>query len=282
MISIQNEQLSWLINNLSVEISEYCFSNFYCFQDSHNFEYKITETLPYVVGQNPGLNYLTPLFVPSIENLGLIKMAMTAGGYSLYPIDETWKELFQNDKNFIVSADEKDFDYIYLRDKLALLSGRKLSKKRNLVSQFVKSYPEASTQNFSSKNANDAISVLEEWTKESSDSYENTDYAASLLGIQNIGSLNLTGIIVYNQTKPIAFSLGEQIRDSYILHFAKANIHYKGAYQFLFQETAKHIQNATWINFEQDLGKPQLKKMKDSYYPDKIIKKYTISLASNL
>ena len=92
--------------------------------------------------------------------------------------------------------------------------------------------------------------------------------------------LELEGIAIFVDNTPAAFSLGEVKNDEYLLHFAKGNIHYKGIYQYLFKETAKAFSATKWINMEQDLGKPQLNKMKRSYYPDHLLKKYTVHKSS--
>ncbi|MDD4527030.1 MAG: phosphatidylglycerol lysyltransferase domain-containing protein [Candidatus Margulisbacteria bacterium] len=281
MIDLTDNSLAELFQNIHVDISEYCFSNMFCFQHDHNFEYTTISELPFAFGESTNLRYLMPLFKPSSSNIQEIKNAMKAG-YALYPIDESWLTIFQADSDFVINSYEKDFDYVYLQEKLELLPGRKLSKKRNLIAQFNNSCQEISVKTFSSDAQKDAITILDEWANDATDNKDDTDHAACLLGINNFASLNLSGIVVYSQGRPIAFTLGELLRDNYILHFAKANIHCKGAYQFLFKETAAFVSTAKWINFEQDLGKPQLKKMKESYYPDKIIKKYTISLTSNL
>ncbi len=281
MISSEDKALASLISSVPVDISEYCFSNLFCFQKEHNFEYTSISSLPFIIGESQTIQYLMPLFVPSKESIPKIKIAMKSGR-SLYPIPEEWVALFKEDPKFSIAAYEKDFDYVFLTDRLSEMSGGKLSKKRNLIAQFTKACQDIEIKTFSTETKDDAITILETWTKDNSDDKTNTDYSSCMLGINNFETLNLTGIILYSSKNPIAFTLGEITRNDYILHFAKANIRCKGAYQYLFQQTARCLQNAIWVNFEQDLGVPSLQKMKSSYYPDKLIKKYTISLASNL
>ena len=282
MILSDDKELARLISSLPIDISEYCFSNVFCFQDNHSFEYSNISGLPFIAGKSGNTQYLMPLFPPTTTAIPIIKKAMEAGR-SLYPIAEDWIALFREDKDFAIEANEKDFDYVFLKERLAEMSGSKLGKKRNLISQFTKLCSDISIKPFSSPTQKDAIEILDVWTKVSAENDKtNTDYPACLLGINNFEALNLTGIIVYSAGTPVAFALGELIREDYILHFAKADILCKGVYQYLFQETAKYLADAVWINFEQDLGVLPLQKMKSSYYPDKLIKKYTVSLASNV
>lgn len=281
MIEVNNNKVASLINALQVNISEYCFSNLFCFQGKHSFKYINTNGLPFISGSHSNLNYLMPLFEPTKQNIQQIYLAILENGSTLYPISETWVNVFSEDNRFTVNSYTKDFDYVFSKEKLANMSGRKLSKKRNLISQFSRNCNEIIIKPFSNETINHALEILETWEKDSSDNRDLTDYHACVLGINNYKQLNLYGIIIYNNKKPIAFTLGEKIHDNYILHFAKANLRCKGVYQYLFQTTAQSLIDIKWINFEQDLGNPSLQKMKMSYYPDMFIKKYTISLASD-
>jgi len=264
---------------MQTHISEYCFSNAFCFQDDHRFTGSKLDGLPYLKGQDADRKFLMPFFIPKEENLRSIKQQLKEHTV-LYPIDERWISVFEKDAEFIINCYEKDWDYVFSTEKLANMSGRKLGKKRNLISQFHKLHPKNSVQELTKENYKDGITVLEQWAKEATTHKEETDFLACASGVEHFEILELKGIILYVDDKPIGFTLGEIANDSYILHFAKANIHYKGAYQYLFKAAAMMFHETTWINFEQDLGLPQLRQMKKSYYPDKMIKKYTISLAS--
>lgn len=279
MIEVNNNIVAHLINSIPVDISEYCFSNLFCFQEKHKFEYTSVHDLRFIKGTDSTVSYLMPLFIPNKHNIDNIVSAMKLHKSALYPIDESWINCFA-DPRFIINEYAKDFDYVFSREKLAKMAGNKLSKKRNLISQFTRNCEDIIVEPFSKNSVKDALAILDVWEKDSTDDKPITDYFACQLGINNYNDLNLTGILVYSKKAPIAFSLGEKIRTNYILHFAKANIRCKGVYQYLFQATAQYLDNVDWINFEQDLGRPALQKMKTSYYPDKIIKKYTITLTS--
>jgi hypothetical protein len=54
---------------------------------------------------------------------------------------------------------------------------------------------------------------------------------------------------------------------------------FKGVYQFMYNVFAKELGTEyEWVNFEQDLGIPELRQAKESYQPDKMAVKYRVSL----
>jgi uncharacterized protein len=282
MIAIDNIQIVSLLNELQLHISEYCFSNVYCFQKEHSYEYVDIKNIPFIKGKNNLQTYLMPLIAISRDKIDAIYEILQENNYILYPIPEEFVPIFKDNKKFKIDAFEKDFDYLYSQKRLSELSGRKLSKKRNLISQFERQYTNVQIANFSKDIQEDAILVLQNWLKNRTEEDEEADYEACLLGIQNYDKLNLDGVFVYVENVPVAFSLGEKKDDIFILHFAKANTTFKGLYQYLSRETAKYVNDVKLFNFEQDLGKQSLKKMKNSYYPDTILKKYTISITTTI
>jgi len=92
--------------------------------------------------------------------------------------------------------------------------------------------------------------------------------------------LGLTGAMAFADGKPAGFLLGEPLNDdTFTIHFAKADIRYKGIYQFLFSRFAcDFCPDYEYMNLEQDLGNEGLRKTKVSYRPDLMAHKYRASL----
>ena len=65
-----------------------------------------------------------------------------------------------------------------------------------------------------------------------------------------------------------------------IIHFEKAAVSYVGTSHFLKQQTAIDLQNqgCKYINYEQDLGLPGLRKAKAMCLPIAYLKKYSVSM----
>ena len=83
------------------------------------------------------------------------------------------------------------------------------------------------------------------------------------------GALRLDGRI-------IAFTFGEQLNtDTVVVHVEKADPNIRGAYPAINQGfVANCWAGMTYINREEDMGEPGLRKAKESYKPEKMIEKY--------
>ena len=91
---------------------------------------------------------------------------------------------------------------------------------------------------------------------------------------------DLVSIGVFYDDKLIAFTINELVsRDYCICHFMKGDNSFKGVYSYLVGETSKILLTTgrKYINFEQDLGLPNLRQSKKTFEPVGFLKKYTIT-----
>lgn len=185
---------------------------------------------------------------------------------------------------FSIKEDPDSFDYILSVNELADLNGSKYHDKRNLVNRFIKSYPEHSvelldlTKEGTKQNIKDLFSL---WEKRKERDRKETQMELTaiekLFDLVNV--LDIIGIGVFFQNKLIGFSTAHNVQDNFaILSFQKCDISYKGIYEYLTNETAKHLKTlgSEYINYEQDLGIPGLKRAKQLWRPVFFLKKITI------
>ncbi|MDP3940793.1 MAG: phosphatidylglycerol lysyltransferase domain-containing protein [bacterium] len=186
---------------------------------------------------------------------------------------------------YSVREDEENHDYILSVEKLVSFSGNKLRGKRNFLNRFHKHYPSVIVVplNLSDPSLqSEIIELFLLWQENKQASDKDTEIEKTairrLLGIA--GGSNCFSIGMYDGKKLIAFSINEITHDGYgLIHFEKANTDYVGVYTVMKHEIAKFLEQkgVRFINYEQNLGIPSLKKAKESYQPVKFLKKYTIS-----
>ena len=89
---------------------------------------------------------------------------------------------------------------------------------------------------------------------------------------------NLFGICVRINGKIEGFAVGEKLnQNTFVEHFEKGNTEFKGIYQYVLNQFAKHISSQfEFLNREQDLGVEGLRKSKLSYYPAFFVEKYIV------
>ena len=185
------------------------------------------------------------------------------------------------------SLDEKHFDYIYLRENLDNLSGSKYQKKRNHISRFLRSFPQADFQPLSKENLEEAWKVEELWFESAKSQSELSDsesleqeYLIIKEALENFEKLNLSGGIVYIEKNPVAMTVASKINSRIMdIHFEKALMPFafEGAYSFINNQFAK-TKDFELFNREEDLGLEGLKKAKLSYYPEQILKKWFVKI----
>lgn len=273
-----SELVTEALKKVRVRISEYSFANLYSFRDIHHYQLIKAEKL-FIKGitRDQQLYYM-PLFQPTRETLSLLREVV--GEELLFPIPEEWLSLFDSD-SYSISYEENDSDYLYRIEKLSQFSGRNLSKKRNLVKQFLATYL-PSTEPLTHSNRCLANQVLNLWHAHQKS--KEADYGACVEALNLFDKLNLNGKIYFIDGQPVAFFLGEWINEEvYVLHFEKALSQYKGLYQHMLQELCKDLRNREGlINLEQDLGLLTLRQTKYSYQPEQVAHKYRVKVTTCL
>lgn len=269
------------LNKADTALSEYCFPNLYLFRKKH--DYKIEKAGDHVFLS--GLSYNKERYIMPLENLEtcsesyiqtLIELVNHSDYDCIFPLPEKWLNHFPEDQ-FRREFIEDDSEYIYNKEKLALYPGRKLSKKRNLVKQFLRENdPEIRVIDHLSLNH--TIELLELWQERSPQEMGDSDYNSCIEGLKIHDDLGLSGALFLTEGEPCGFIMGERAgENSYVIHFAKGDTEKKGIYQYMFQAyAADYCGDAEIINLEQDMGMEGLRKTKRSYQPDRMLHKYRI------
>lgn len=164
-------------------------------------------------------------------------------------------------------------DYIYSRENLANLSGKKFHAKRNHISKFKRNNENYSYKPIDDSNQEDAYFVAHKWHMQNAS--DKSELKAIREALDNFNELSLLGGVLYVNNRPVAMTIGSKI-NSHVLdvNFEKA-VEVDGAYAVINNEFAKANEQFLQFNREEDLGLEGLRKSKLSYNPDKILMKYT-------
>lgn len=168
-------------------------------------------------------------------------------------------------------------DYVYEREKLASLSGKKLHSKRNHINKFLSLYPDFEYKKLDSSMIADCMEIYNQWSEEKDEDMNLSDEKKSvLLALNNLDALDLVGGTLYVDDKLIAFTVGERITsDMQLVHIEKADYSYEGAYPMINQQyVLNECEDVMLVNREEDMGIPGMRKAKRAYYPVKMVEKY--------
>lgn len=171
---------------------------------------------------------------------------------------------------FVAFWDEDYTDYVYLRENLISLSGKKLQPKRNHINKFRKLYPEHHYKPFTLSDVDAYKAFADRWMAVSDpiDGLREENRMIHRI-LDAAKELELLGGALFVEDEMVAITLGSPINyNTFDVHVEKALSHINGAYTVINKLFASHIpEQYTYINREEDLGLPGLRFAKSSYQP---------------
>jgi hypothetical protein len=180
---------------------------------------------------------------------------------------------------FIFTAERNYFDYIYLREDLSSLKGKKYQPKRNHINKFTKNYSFTYLP-ITREMIPECLELENKWyqanhTKEDAEALQ-FENRSMIFALNNFDALGLTGGAIRVEDEIIAFTYGSPVNQyTFAVHVEKADIRYDGIFSVINREFVSHIpEQYHYINREEDLGIPGLRKSKLSYQPVIILEKY--------
>ena len=221
-------------------------------------------------------------FTKEIKEILLTEMAKLDHPITIYGVDDRFIARFPEfTSHFEIKNDLGFANYIYRAEHLALLTGGNYAKKRNLISQTEKSYLWISNP-MKDSCLDECIELLRKIAYD--DQIENdqslvNERLALDYTLRHFKELNQKGIVIKVDNIPVAFAIYEELNPkTAVVHFEKADRKYKGLYQLINRETSKVIYESGYefINREEDMNLPGLRKAKQSYYPIELRSAYQL------
>lgn len=180
---------------------------------------------------------------------------------------------------FSVEPDPANFDYVYLAEDLGKLCGKAYDGKRNRIKKF-----EAENHHeyrpMAPGDRQDCRRLLEAWFEEKGDDglYLKAEKEAILEALSCFDILGLRGGVVIAGGKLKAFAIGTPLTpDTAVIQIEIADSSVPGLAQWINREFVRREWSGfRFINREQDLGLPGLRRAKQSYHPHHLVKKVNV------
>ena len=264
---------------------EYSFANIYCWQETYHNIWSIYDSRLVIYDSGNRFSFLplgkemTPkeLFYFSLD------MKKRGLGTKIGIVPLQYLEKYPEIKQFYhVIKERNSAEYIYSVKNLTDLKGPKLHKKRNLISQFRRAYPDYSVKRMSGKFKEKAKTLADEIYN----SHERflpgieNEQIALMKAFDDFEEIGLEGLVLTLGNDLTAFSIFSPLNhDTYDIHFEKSCYKFKGVAQAINHETAKYLKGkCKYLNREQDLGIQGLRQAKMSYEPEILFMVYTLVL----
>jgi hypothetical protein len=179
--------------------------------------------------------------------------------------------------------DRPNYDYLYLVQDLIDLKGRDYHAKKNHLNFFHKNF-EYEYEELTSAMADEAMEFLKEFNaRKDVPEHERVmlEMEAEAMSdvLHNLEAVGYLAGAIRICGKMEAIAIGGRLnRNTITEHVEKANINYRGLYQAINNEFCKAVaKNFKFINREEDMGIPNLRKAKLSYKPVKLVEKYIVT-----
>jgi hypothetical protein len=187
-----------------------------------------------------------------------------------------------SEDTFSIEADRDQWDYVYRVQDLIELRGNRYHRKRNHIEQ-LRSRHEFAYRPLTPELVPACQELQDRWCDE-----KHCDLVATLRAearavkevLESCETLGVTGGCIEIEGRVEAFTLGELLNpETVVIHIEKANAAFHGLYQVINQQfLEREWRDFTYVNREQDLGIPGLRRAKDSYHPDHMVEKFNVAL----
>lgn len=181
-----------------------------------------------------------------------------------------------------IFSNRDNADYLYDREKLETLSGKKLQSKRNHINRFKRQYPDYIYEPLSDENTNECIALENRWYADTETTPGMSDEREMVMrALKEWKEIGLQGGCIRVDGKVVAFTMGMPISHAcFGVHIEKADTDYDGSFTIINQEFVSRLpEQYVRINREEDLGLEGLRKAKLSYQPMKILEKHKVAIS---
>lgn len=176
-------------------------------------------------------------------------------------------------------ADRDWFDYLYEKDAIMNLVGRKYATPRNHINKFKKLYADYEFKEIKKADIPELVNFTRNFTfNAEKDESANLELQMCIEVLENYDTFGMLGGVLKVGGKIVGYSIGEIIGDTIFCHIEKADISYSGTYQMLTNQFLRMFASdeVKFVNREEDCGDEGLRKSKLSYNPIELIEKSTV------
>ena len=188
---------------------------------------------------------------------------------------------------FQFHEDRDSCDYVYRIEDLASLKGKRYQSKRNFANRFRLSHPDCLTLPLNERTEAAAWDMLQTWFSQRAVTDPLADFHLEKRALERAfahrEALGLEGLVLIENGKVLAMTMGSFLSENtFDIHFEKALEGIDGAYAAINQAFAIHLQETypqlQFLNREDDMGIPGLRKAKLSYHPHHLAEKHWAKL----
>ena len=175
-------------------------------------------------------------------------------------------------------------EYLYRRQSLASLKGNAYKSKRWAINYFIKHY-QASFEPYRSADLSQCIELFDDWRSMRQTKFKDSYYRALMedsalahrQAMEHYQDLGLVGRVVKINGQVKGYTFGFKLRPQvFCVLLEVTDRQIKGLAQFLFWKFCGELERYTYINALDDSGLENLRKVKESYHPERLLQSLVV------
>ena len=278
--------------NMPSRTCDYTVGGMFMWRDYFKMEYAIRDGVLFsrLMGTDGAMGWNIPLLREPGDISDLIRLvtdyARDNGEFLRFcTVPEEYLPFFDNvpGARFSLIEQTEYFDYLYSSEDFISLEGEKYASHRNHIHQFSRFATNCDYRDIDAENLPEVITFFKDYyvpsASESGSESRDEENAKTMEVLENFSLYGMSGGVLSVNGVAVGFSLCETIGDTTYIHVEKADRGVPGAYPALAWMTAKRfagVEGVKYINREEDMGDPGLKKSKMSWHPTRLLKKYIL------
>lgn len=270
-------------------LSTYAFANIYIWKGLFRIFWAIVENNLCILFQDKigAFFYLPPLGKRQTADL-IARCFAIMDGFNLNAeisrIENVQAEDLELYQSLGYECVSKGCDYVYRSDSLIGLKGNAFKSQRAGLNYFLKHYA-CDYQPFSLKDKKDCLALCRDWMdnrrRKSSDPVYRQMLQDSLTAqkqaMDNYRELRLIGRVVKINRQIKGYTFGFPLnKETFCVLFEITDLNCKGISQFIFHRLIQESRECRYVNVMDDSGLENLRRVKLSYRPVKLIPAYIV------
>ncbi|MDR1678420.1 MAG: phosphatidylglycerol lysyltransferase domain-containing protein [Prevotellaceae bacterium] len=274
---------------------DFSFANLFCWRGKYRFEYALVSGFLVIrfVCDDGNPCFMMPLGEGDLREVlqQMIANAREEGfQFRIYAITRAMDEQIESAMpDVFYYIEERDyFEYLYRRQDLVELAGKKYQPKRNHINRFISEHPDWEYSSITPALIPGCLELYHHWQENVLARHPEQELVDEELSLretfENYEALDLRGGVLLAGGKIVAFAVGEGLcADTFVVHIEKALFEVEGAFAMINREFATHeAEGYEFINREEDLGLESLRKAKLSYHPVAFLERGSVCLKDDI
>lgn len=175
-------------------------------------------------------------------------------------------------------------EYIISAETMRDFPGKIHARRRTEIRSFWRDFGDRTeVHEMTADDLEEVLDYAHEWRDKYSETHDEDALERELKCIRkqiwNYDKLGISGTVIRIDGNVKAFCYGVGLNDDYYdVLIEKGDREYPGIYRVLRQESTKlNVTGYKYVNFEEDVGVPGLRRLKESYGPEFLIGKYRVT-----